>query len=454
MTADDEARPRRVLIVEDDDGLRNLILKGLRKAGYVTDGVATGADALEYLMANPGLALLLDQKLPDMTGSDIIKALHERGLRVPFIIMTGQGDERLAVEMMKLGAVDYMVKAFDTIDLLPGVFQRLFRELDNERLLAAAETDLRESEERYKTVVQSSPNAIVVHRDGIIMYANPAACRMFGAGSLSDLAGVPLLDRIHPDDRQTVLARRVRRASGAEVRPAMVELRYLKSDGMIFTGEVQGRAIIYDKLPARHITIRDITEHKLAEAYGAMRQEVLSILNGQEGDAPDSIQRVMVRLKERIGCNAVALRLQKGEDFPISPRKDLPTIFCEPKTRLSHMMPMAWCAGTKRATSGWNAPAAWSLPAKPTRPSRSSRRGEASGRAIPSPCSICHRIRIPAINRASNASITAMPPLPWFRCRTKSGLLACSSSMTGAKGISPSKRLNIWKESPRISARR
>jgi DNA-binding NtrC family response regulator len=103
MTADDGTRPGRVLIVEDDAGLRNLIQKALRKAGYEADGVATGADALDRVKVDPSLALLLDQKLPDMAGTDVIKALTERGLLVPFIVMTGQGDERL-VEMIKLGA--------------------------------------------------------------------------------------------------------------------------------------------------------------------------------------------------------------------------------------------------------------------------------------------------------------------------------------------------------------
>ena len=153
-TRDDEVRPRRVLIVEDDDGLRNLILKALRKAGYEADGAVTGTDALDRVMANPDLVLLLDQRLPDMAGSDIINTLNEYGLRVPFIVMTGQGDERLAVEMMKLGAADYLAKTLDIVDLLPGLFKRLFRELDNERRIRDTEARLRESEEKYRAIIE------------------------------------------------------------------------------------------------------------------------------------------------------------------------------------------------------------------------------------------------------------------------------------------------------------
>ena len=93
-----EAVSRAILVVEDDDGLRRLILKALAKAGYDAQGVPTGAEALERVAADPQLVLLLDQRLPDMEGSDIVVTLKERGFRIPFIFMTGRGDERFAVE--------------------------------------------------------------------------------------------------------------------------------------------------------------------------------------------------------------------------------------------------------------------------------------------------------------------------------------------------------------------
>jgi two-component system cell cycle sensor histidine kinase/response regulator CckA len=182
VAADDGARLRRVLIVEDDNGLRNLILKSLHKAGHETDGVANGAAAIDRVMADPDLVLLLDQKLPDMAGSDIINTLNERGVRVPFVVMTGQGDERLAVEMMKLGASDYLVKTLDLVDLLPGVFQRLFRELDNERQLHATEQRLKESEKQYRSLFEAIADTVFLidQQTGSLLDVNPAATRMYG----------------------------------------------------------------------------------------------------------------------------------------------------------------------------------------------------------------------------------------------------------------------------------
>lgn len=199
---DHEALPRRILVVEDDDGLRNLILKSLRKAGYEADGVGTGTDALDRVMADPDLALLLDQKLPDMSGNDIINALSEKGRRVSFVVMTGQGDERLAVEMMKLGAADYLVKTLELVDLLPEIFQRLFRELDNERRLRATEARLRASEAKCRGYLENCPDGVfIADEKGRYIEVNKAACLMTGYSekellqtSISDLLSEEYLE--------------------------------------------------------------------------------------------------------------------------------------------------------------------------------------------------------------------------------------------------------------------
>lgn len=137
-----------ILVVDDDPGLLKLIVKNLLKAGYYSEGISKGEDALEYIRKNPNAVLLLDHKLPDMTGSDIINILRDEGLHIPFIMMTGQGDERLAVEMMKLGAADYLVKDIDLIELLPGTIERLINTINIERKLKQAENEKKELQEK------------------------------------------------------------------------------------------------------------------------------------------------------------------------------------------------------------------------------------------------------------------------------------------------------------------
>jgi len=120
------------------------------------------------------------------------------------------------------------------------------------------------SEDRYRTLVEWSPHTVIVHRDGIILYANPAALKMFGATSRTDLIGKPILDRIHPDCHETVMAR-VQQINSEGVSVPMIELKYRKLDGTVIIGEAQATRILYDGAPAVHAAIQDITERKLAE---------------------------------------------------------------------------------------------------------------------------------------------------------------------------------------------
>jgi signal transduction histidine kinase len=141
-----------LLIVEDDDSLRELIVSTITKLGWSTQGVANGVSAVAAVTELKPDALLVDQNLPDMNGREIIRTLAGNGITIPFIIMTGQGDERLAVEMMKLGATDYLVKDMDFLDMLPVATERMFKSIATERALRESDADReRLREQLYQT---------------------------------------------------------------------------------------------------------------------------------------------------------------------------------------------------------------------------------------------------------------------------------------------------------------
>src|SRR5581483_994059 len=83
--------------------------------------------------------LLLDLKLQDMEGRELVSRLAGSGRTVPFIIITGQGDERVAVDMMKRGARDYLVKDVDFLQFVPQVVRHALEQIETEHRLAAAE---------------------------------------------------------------------------------------------------------------------------------------------------------------------------------------------------------------------------------------------------------------------------------------------------------------------------
>ena len=123
---------------------------------------------------------------------------------------------------------------------------------------------LQESEARYRGLVEWSPEPAVVHRSGKLMYANPAFVKLVSARSVDEAMQRGLLDYVAPEFHSVVIRRMHELASGAEYAPLM-EIRGIKLDGEEMFVETQGRAVIYDGLPASHVTIRDITDRKLAE---------------------------------------------------------------------------------------------------------------------------------------------------------------------------------------------
>ena len=118
--------------------------------------------------------------------------------------------------------------------------------------------------ESYRTLVEWSPEPIAVHRDGKLLYVNPAATAMLGAKSAQELIGRPILELVHPEFRQIVLAR-VKEQAEKGVAVPMMEEKFLKIDGTPIDEEVQSRTIQYQGSRAFQVAIRDITAHKVAQ---------------------------------------------------------------------------------------------------------------------------------------------------------------------------------------------
>jgi PAS domain S-box-containing protein len=125
------------------------------------------------------------------------------------------------------------------------------------------EEALRESESRYQTLVNLSPDAMVVNAGGKYVFANPAAARLFGVGSPRELLGQNGLERVHPDDRELVTQRVAQIVAGSEAAP--VEIKLLRLDGGPVTVETSTAMIEFDGRPAAQVVFRDITERKRME---------------------------------------------------------------------------------------------------------------------------------------------------------------------------------------------
>jgi PAS domain S-box-containing protein len=136
-----------------------------------------------------------------------------------------------------------------------------------------AEDALRQSEERFRRVVESAPEAILVERDTRILYGNAAAVALFGAASTAELVGCDLLDRAIPEERDAVAARSAAVVEGRAAPPT--ERTLLRLDGAPFAVEVSAAPIEYDRRPASLVFLRDISERRHAEAEKQRLEEQL-----------------------------------------------------------------------------------------------------------------------------------------------------------------------------------
>ncbi|MBN2280053.1 MAG: response regulator [Candidatus Marinimicrobia bacterium] len=135
----------KIVIVEDDAGISFLQQEILTEKGHEVEWFDTAKDLIEYLDSNHPDLIVLDYSLPDMNGYELIKFLDEKNKRMPpFIVATGQGDERVAVKMMKSGARDYIVKDAGFLDILSELVDRVIKDISNENELQRMEALHRE----------------------------------------------------------------------------------------------------------------------------------------------------------------------------------------------------------------------------------------------------------------------------------------------------------------------
>ncbi|MEW5959516.1 MAG: PAS domain S-box protein, partial [Chloroflexota bacterium] len=256
--------PGVILVVEDDAALLRLIQKNLQRAGFQTFGVPTGAEALAWLKDQPPpLLLLLDYRLPDMSGRQLINALVKQQQPVPFILATGHGDETVAVEMMKLGARDYLVKNAGFLDLLPSVVKRVVDQLLTEHRLAITEAELRRSEQKYRNLFEQASDSIFIV-DPVtrqILDANENAARRLGY-SRAELLRL----RLDDIDSPAVVARHASLIQELLAAGYIIfEHLHRRKDGAEIPVEISSRVIELDGRTVIQSLVRDITERKQVE---------------------------------------------------------------------------------------------------------------------------------------------------------------------------------------------
>lgn len=138
----EDAPPRPVLVVDDEESLRHALRRGLGRAGFDPTEAATGREAVDLFAAGGFHAVLTDLRLPDLGGLDLVAIFTEMDAEVPVVVMTGYGSVETAMEAMRRGAVDYVQKPFEVLEVVH-VLERALQERnltqENRRLRALVE---------------------------------------------------------------------------------------------------------------------------------------------------------------------------------------------------------------------------------------------------------------------------------------------------------------------------
>ncbi len=171
----------RVLIVDDDQAQAEMVGEFLRISGFQEIGYASDIRSLWQLLKERGSTafdiVLLDYKLPDGNGLDVLDQMAKRGQQIPVVMVTGQGNEHVAAQAIQRGASDYLLKSGDYLTTLPALIHKSIHAHQLKRSIQQSMEQV-----RYQAILLNNVRDAVVVWDlsGQITYWNPAATALFG----------------------------------------------------------------------------------------------------------------------------------------------------------------------------------------------------------------------------------------------------------------------------------
>jgi PAS domain S-box-containing protein len=275
-----KSKTTHILLVEDSETHAAIICEALESAPNpvkltVVQSLAEARFRLSESL--PDLAII-DLLLPDGKGTELLPDAPEEA-SYPAVIMTSHGDEQAAVEAMKAGVLDYVVKSATTLADIPHLVERVLREWTQIAERRRAEEALEESEERFRSFFESVASGMaILSPEGRALQVNPTLCRVSGYCEAKALEK-DFFEITYPDDREET------QRIFAEIRSGRrkvidYEQRFLCKDGLVIWGRVTVAGVYGSNGALSYFAtnVQDITEYKRAQDQIRKSQQMLQLV--------------------------------------------------------------------------------------------------------------------------------------------------------------------------------
>ncbi|MFZ5697590.1 MAG: response regulator [Pseudomonadota bacterium] len=223
----------RLLLVEDSQDDADILLRVLSRDGYdvTCRRVQTAAEMREALASESWDVVIADYSMPRFSGHGALALLHETGLDLPFIIVSGTIGEELAVALLKSGAHDFLVKG--RFARLSSVIERERRDAHERAERRRAQEALRQSEAKYRRIVETGKEGVwVTDAQGVTRYVNERMADLLGC-TPATLIGTPISDHVDVAARPAIEA--CHRGSGIS---ELHDIEFHRTDGTRFVSRL------------------------------------------------------------------------------------------------------------------------------------------------------------------------------------------------------------------------
>jgi PAS domain S-box-containing protein len=280
-TADDtesSSGTTSILLVDDQRDLAEVTALHLekRRDTFDVELAAGGEAALDTLGETAVDCIVSDYEMPGMDGLELLRAVKDWDPTLPFILYTGKGSEEIASEAISAGVTDYLQKRTTSEQ-----YDVLANRVENAVARRRSERAREESEGRYRTLVEASPHAILVHYGEDLVYVNDTMVELFGFDEQSEVHGTKAMSYVHPDDRDA-LRERMHLVLDDREESDWIGWRLLRNDGEIRHVESRGTPVVYDGQPAVQVVVRDLTEQRRRERQLAALNQSLRDLSAAD----------------------------------------------------------------------------------------------------------------------------------------------------------------------------